>query len=154
MVTDTLDQPASGRFVDGEHRFPLRVYVEDTDLGGIVYHANYLRFMERARTDMLALAGIDQRATIEGGGGIYVIASLSIRYRTPARLGDVLIVFSRIMDTKTSSCVIQQRVMRGLEVVAEADVTAVLVSPAGRPTRQPAAWVETFRRLQGEDIPA
>ncbi len=148
---DTLDRPATGRIADGAHRFPLRVYVEDTDLGGIVYHANFLRFMERARTDMLELAGIDQREAIARGTGSYVVSSLSIAYHRPAHLGDVLLVVSRMTDTRPASCVIHQRVMRGMEVVAEADVIAVLVSPTGRPRRQPQAWLEAFRRLQGED---
>jgi acyl-CoA thioester hydrolase len=148
---ETLDRPATGRIAAGEHRFPLRVYVEDTDLGGIVYHANFLRFMERARTDMLELAGIDQREAIARGQGIYVISALSIQYHRPAGLGDILIVVSRMTETRPASCVIHQRVMRGLELVAEADVTAVLVSPTGRPKRQPQAWLEAFRRLQGEE---
>lgn len=148
---ETLDRPATGRIAGGEHRFPLRVYVEDTDLGGIVYHANFLRFMERARTDMLELAGINQREAIAQGLGIYVISALSIQYHRPASLGDVLIVVSRMTDAKPASCAIHQRVMRGLELVAEADVTAVLVSPTGRPKRQPPAWLEAFRRLQGEE---
>jgi acyl-CoA thioester hydrolase len=154
MVNDEADRPVSGRFVGGEHRFPLRVYFEDTDLSGVVYHANYLRYLERARSDMLAVAGIDQRIAFESGEGVYAIHSLAIRYRQPARLGDDLLVISRVMDTKAASCVIHQRVMRGLETVAEAEVTAAFVALDGRPRRQPGAWIEAFRRLQGEDIPA
>jgi acyl-CoA thioester hydrolase len=153
MDEEMLDRPASGRFVGGEHRFPLRVYFEDTDLGGIVYHANYLRFMERARSDMLACAGIDQRAAIEAGEGVYVIADLAIRYRRPARFGDDLLVVSHVVNATAASCVIHQRVRRGLETVAEADVTAVLTLN-GRPRRQPKPWLETFRRLQGEEDPS
>src|SRR3546814_6626357 len=66
-----LPVPASGRFIAAEHHFPLRVYFEDTDLSGLVYHANYLRYMERARSDMLRIAGIDQRGNLEGGEGVY-----------------------------------------------------------------------------------
>ena len=69
MPSSFEDQPLEGRFDGPEHRFPVRVYFEDTDLSGVVYHANYLRYMERARSDMLRLAGIDQRATMEAGGG-------------------------------------------------------------------------------------
>src|ERR1700761_9008311 len=79
-------QQPLGRFVGPEHHFVLRVYFEDTDLTGVVYHANYLRFMERARSDMLLAAGIDQRAAHEGGEGAYAIANLAIKYRAPARL--------------------------------------------------------------------
>ena len=80
-MTDALhDQPAAGRFVDGEHRFPLRVYFEDTDLTGAVYHANYLRDFERARSDMLAMAGVDQRAACESGEGADAIHRAVGRY--------------------------------------------------------------------------
>jgi acyl-CoA thioester hydrolase len=99
METGGADQPAhqphSGRFDGVERRLPIRVYFEDTDLSGVVYHANYLRFMERGRSDMLRLAGIDQRAVFEAGEGAYAVASLAIRYRAPARLDDALVVHPR-----------------------------------------------------------
>jgi acyl-CoA thioester hydrolase len=79
-------RPADGRFVHGVHHFPLRVYFEDTDLSGMVYHANYLRFMERARSDMLRAAGIDQRAAQDAGTGVYAVVDAAIRYRRPAAL--------------------------------------------------------------------
>jgi acyl-CoA thioester hydrolase len=141
------DQPIGGRFDGVEHRFPVRVYFEDTDLSGIVYHANYLRFMERARSDMLRLAGIDQRAAFEAGEGAYAVADLHIRYLAPARLDDDLLVTTRLVQVRAASVVIHQRVSRGGETLAQAEVTAALVAPNGRPRRQPAAWVETFRRL-------
>lgn len=149
MVQDALDQPHRGRFVGGEHRFALRVYFEDTDLTGIVYHANYLKYMERARSDMLRAAGIDQRAAHEAGEGAYAVAELAIRYRRPAKLDDELLVASVIRDIRAASCVIHHRVMRGDEVLAEADVTAAFITPDGRPRRQPRAWVESFERLKG-----
>ena len=95
-MTGAAPAPASGRFDGSEHLFPLRVYFEDTDLSGVVYHANYLRYMERARSDMLALAGIDQRAAFDAGGVAYAIADLHIRYLATARLGDALLVTSRV----------------------------------------------------------
>jgi acyl-CoA thioester hydrolase len=142
-----VDQPTEGRFAGVEHRLPLRVYFEDTDLSGVVYHANYLRYMERARSDMLRLAGIDQRATYEGGGGAYAITDLHIRYRAPARLDDALIVASWVTATTPARVVIHQTVRREQEVLAEAVVTAALVAGNGRPLRQPAAWTDIFRRL-------
>jgi acyl-CoA thioester hydrolase len=153
MFHETLDQPASGRFADGEHRFAVRVYFEDTDLSGVVYHANYLRFMERARSDMLRVAGIDQRGAMESGEGYYAVAGMVIKYRRPARLDDALLVASRVIEVKAASCLIQQRVMRAGELVAEADVTAAFLGLDGRPRRQPAAWIEAFRRLQGDTGP-
>jgi acyl-CoA thioester hydrolase len=149
MGIEGQDQPASGRFAEGAHLFPVRVYFEDTDLTGVVYHANYLRFMERARSDMLRVAGIDQRCAMERGEGYYAVAGLAIKYRRPAKLDDALVIFSKVIDVRAASCVIQQRVMRGLELVADADVTAAFLGLDGRPRRQPAAWIDAFR-LQGD----
>lgn len=140
-------QNAHGVMAGREHRFPCRVYFEDTDLSGIVYHANYLRFMERARSDMLTAAGIDQRAAHEAGEGVYAVTEVAIRYRAPARLGDDLIVASTLRQLRAASCVIHQRVMRGREMLTDAQVTAAFVTPDGRPRRQPAAWVAAFAPL-------
>jgi acyl-CoA thioester hydrolase len=150
MLNDPLDRPQSGRFMDGEHRFPVRVYFEDTDAGGVVYHASFLRFMERARSDMLRVSGIDQRGALEGGAGAYLVAELAIKYRRQGKLDDDLLVVSRIGEIRAASCVIHQRVMRDGEVLAEADVTAAFLSPEGKPRRQPRAWIDIFKRLKGE----
>jgi len=146
------DLPIAGRFDGREHRFPVRVYFEDTDLSGVVYHANYLRYMERARSDMLRVAGIDQRATHEAGEGAYAVASLNIRYAVPARLDDALLVVSRLKQVRAASVSIHQRVMRDGVVLAEADVVAAMVAAGGRPKRQPRAWIDIYERLvwQGE----
>lgn len=146
------DLPTGGRFDGREHRFPVRVYFEDTDLSGVVYHANYLRYMERARSDMLRVAGIDQRAVHEAGEGAYAVASLSIRYAAPAKLDDALVVVSRVMQSRAASVSIHQRVMRGDVLLAAADVVAALVAVGGRPKRQPRAWTDIYERLvwQGE----
>lgn len=141
------DQPASGRFVGREHRFPVRVYFEDTDLSGIVYHASYLRYMERARSDMLRLVGIDQRGTHEAGDGVYAVADLAIRYRRPARLDDDLLVLTRLRKITAPAVRIHQRVMRGGEVLTDAEVLAAFISPDGRPRRQPRAWLDLFEPL-------
>ncbi|MCC2980637.1 tol-pal system-associated acyl-CoA thioesterase [Sphingomonas sp. IC-11] len=134
---------------------PVRVYFEDTDLSGVVYHANYLRFMERARSDMLRLAGVDQRAAHETGTGAYAVASLAIRYRAPARLDDALVVCTRVTAVGAASVSIHQRVMRDTLVLAEADVVAALVAPSGRPRRQPRDWIDRFAALvdKGEKRP-
>jgi len=147
MTTGRIDQPVEGRFDGVTHRFPIRIYFEDTDLSGVVYHANYLRFMERARSDMLRLAGVDQRAAHEAGEGAYAVASLAIRYAAPARLDDALVVETKVTDVRAASVSIHQRVMRGAILLAEADVVAALVAPSGRPRRQPRAWIERFNTL-------
>src|SRR5690348_6025447 len=86
MTLETLDTPYRGGFVGAEHRFALTVYFEDTDTAGVVYYANYLKFMERARSDMLRAVGVDQQAALRGDGSAYFVTRVDIRYRRPARL--------------------------------------------------------------------
>ncbi|MFN3944222.1 MAG: tol-pal system-associated acyl-CoA thioesterase [Allosphingosinicella sp.] len=146
----TIDIPYRGGFVGNTHRFALRVYFEDTDLAGIVYYANYLKFMERARSDMLRAVGIAQRDAIEAGEGVYAVADLAIKYRRPAKLDDELVVVSEVVEVRAASCVIHQRVMRGDEILTDATVTAAFLTLDGRPKRQPRAWIDTFERLKRE----
>jgi acyl-CoA thioester hydrolase len=143
----TSDTPQSGRFEGREHRFAVRVYFEDTDLSGVVYHANYLRYMERARSDMLRVAGVDQRAAFEAGEGAYAIRDLAIRYAAPARLDDALVISSRVEKIRPASVVIHQQVMRDATILADARVEAAFVAPSGRPRRQPENWLRAFERL-------
>ena len=151
MTEPLRDRPYEGAFHGNTHRVALRVYFEDTDTAGIVYYANYLRFMERARSDMLRAVGIDQRAALEAGDGVYAVAEVAIKYRAPAKLEDELVVVSEVREVRAASCVIQQRVMRGAQILTDATVTAAFLSPDGRPKRQPRAWVEKFERLKGDE---
>ena len=144
------DQPTAGRFDGNTHLYPVRVYFEDTDLSGVVYHANYLRWMERARSAMLRLAGIDQRAFHAGGEGVYAVADLHIRYRAPARLDDDVLVVSQVTRVAAASVVIHQSVRLDGRELAAADVTAALVAASGRPRRQPKAWIDLYQRLVKE----
>ena len=130
------------------HYFALRVYIEDTDLGGVVYHANYLRYLERARSDLLRSAGIDQRAAIEKGKGVYAVAELHIKFCKPAKLDDELVILSQLAKLRGASCVIVQKIMREHDLLAEATVTVAFLNSEGRPQRQPAEWVEKFERLK------
>jgi acyl-CoA thioester hydrolase len=140
--------PFTPGYFDGPtHLFRARVYFEDTDLSGVVYHANYLRYMERARSDMLRLAGINQRAANDAGEGAWAVTDLAIRYRRPAKLDDDLTVISRVEAVRGASVIIAQRVMRGDDMLSEARVTAAFVSPDGRPRRQPADWADRFRSI-------
>jgi len=145
-----VNHPYEGAFVGGTHHFALRVYFEDTDVAGIVYYANYLKYMERARSDMLRALGLDQRGAIERGEGVYVVAEAHIKYHGSAKLDDDLLLRSEVRRVRAASCLIQQRVMRGAEILAEALITAAFISPEGRPKRQPRAWVEAFERLKTE----
>jgi acyl-CoA thioester hydrolase len=142
-----LVTPYRGGFVGREHYFALTVYFEDTDTAGVVYYANYLRFMERARSDMLRLVGIDQREVMNSGGGAYYVADVNIRYLRPARLGDDLQVISTVEAVRGVSVVIHQRVMRGEEQLTDARVTAAFLDDYGRPQRQPKEWVERFKAI-------
>ena len=143
----SLDTPYRGGFVGPEHRFALSVYFEDTDTAGVVYYANYLKFMERARSDMLRAVGVDQRDVLHRDGGAYYVAECNIRYVKPARLGDDLVVVSSVEHVRAASVSIHQRVMRGNELLTDARVTAAFLDANGRPQRQPKEWVETFNGI-------
>ena len=152
-VTAPMPEPAAGRFIAAVHHFPVRVYFEDTDLSGVVYHANYLRYMERARSDMLRVAGINQRAAQEDGTGVYAVTGLTIDYRRPARLDDDLLVESHVANIRPVACTIHQRVRRGDEILTDGEVSVAFLTLEGRPTRQPKPWIDIFSRLmRGEDI--
>jgi acyl-CoA thioester hydrolase len=146
-VDRDLDQPYRGGFAGREHRFALTVYFEDTDTAGIVYYANYLKFMERARSDMIRAAGIDQKAELDTSGSAYAVAEVSIKYRAPAYLGEDLVVVSTIEAVRAASVTIHQRVMRGDRLLTVAIVTAAFLSADQRPQRQPRHWVERFQSI-------
>jgi len=156
MSDGDTDTPYAGAFSGREHRFALRVYFEDTDAAGIVYYANYLKFMERARSDMLRAIGIDQRGALDAGqgeyAGVYVVAEAQIKYRRPAKLEDALVIVSHLVGLGAASATIHQRVMRGEEMLADATIVAAFLSLDGRPKRQPKAWLERFKPLlKGEN---
>lgn len=129
------------------HYFALRVYIEDTDIGGVVYHSRYLGFLERARSDMLTVVGIEQRAAIEKGEGVYAVAEVHIKYLKPAKLDDDLVIATNLVVVRAASCQIRQVIRRGSDIIAEATVTAAFLGANGRPRRQPPEWAEKFSNL-------
>jgi len=137
-------QPSSGIFEGHCHLFPVRVYYEDTDLSGLVYHANYLKFCERARSDLLRLLGIDQRKAHEDGVGNYAVAEANLRYFIPARLDDSLTVQTECVELKAASVRLRQRLMRGGDLLVEVTVRVGFIAPSGRPRRQPDEWRKAF----------
>ena len=147
MASPDLVTPYRGGFVGNEHRFALSVYFEDTDAYGIVYYANYLKFMERARSDFLRAVGVDQGEELRRSGSAYAVVEVDIRYRKPARLGDDVVVISTVEQVRASSVLIHQRVMRGKEQLTDARVTAAFLDGEGRPRRQPRDWVEKFNKI-------
>lgn len=142
-----------GWFVGQCHHFPLRIYYEDTDLSGLVYHANYLRYAERARSDMLRLLGIDQRAASEAGEGHYAVAEANLRYLRPARLDDSLVVQTRCVELRAASVRLAQQVWRGDDLLVEVAIRVGFIGPDGRPRRQPEPWRAAFAAFFQPDLP-
>ena len=120
------------------HRFQTRVYYEDTDLAGIVYHANYLRFIERARTEFVRARGVDQRALKATGGIIFAVRHLEADYLAPARFDDELVVETSIEAITGARIVMRQAVIRAGETLFSALVTLVAITEAGQAARLPA----------------
>jgi acyl-CoA thioester hydrolase len=138
-MTSALD----GEIRNGRHHQPVRVYYEDTDFSGVVYHASYLRFMERGRSNYLRLLGANQRALFEevakeAPGFAFVVRSMQIDFRKPARMDDVLEIISTTAEVKGASVVVHQQVMRGDEMLVEAKVQVAFVSGGrARPIPKP-----------------
>ncbi len=141
-----------GGVLDGtRHLYAVRVYYEDTDLSGVTYHANYLRWFERARSDLLRVLGIDQRSAFEAGEGAYAVADLSMRFLRPAKLDDDVVIETRCTEMRAASCRMHQKAYRSSggnrELLTEATFRVGFVAPDGRPVRQPAAWREAFQTV-------
>jgi acyl-CoA thioester hydrolase len=122
-----------GGIKDGRHIQPVRVYYEDTDFSGIVYHANYLRFMERGRTNYLRLIGADHRKLFEetekeAPGFAFVVRSMTLDFYKPAVMDDILHVITEPSEVKGASVTLHQRVMRGDDLLVEAHVRVAFVS--------------------------
>ena len=138
--------------IDGQvHRFAVRAYFEDTDLSGVVYHANYLRWFERTRSDFVRLLGIDQRAANESGGGAFAVADLTIRYLAPARLDDGVLIETLVTDLRAASCRMQQKAFHeDGRLLTEATFRVGFVAPDGRPRRMPDGWRAAFAPIAVE----
>ena len=117
------------------HRFDLRVYYEDTDLAGIVYYANYLKFIERARTEWVRGHGVDQGKLRDGAGVVFAVRRVEADYLRPARFDDQLLVQTRLTTLTGARIVLNQTVLRGPEVLFAAVVTLVCMSVQGQPSR-------------------
>ena len=134
------------------HRYAVRVFFEDTDLSGVVYHANYLRWFERARSDMLRLLGIDQRSVHESGGGAFAVAELTLRYHAPARLDETVGIESVAQELRAASSRMLQRAYlltpdAPPRLLTEATLRIGFVGPDGRPRRQPQSWRDAFATI-------
>lgn len=140
-VTERPD--LDGDIVNGVHVMPVRVYYEDTDFSGVVYHASYLRFMERGRTNYLRLLGTDQRALFdaaqkEAPGFAFVVRSLAVEFLAPARMNDLLEIETAPQEVKGASITLRQRVTCGGDMLVEASVRVAFVSEGrARPIPKP-----------------
>jgi acyl-CoA thioester hydrolase len=132
-----------GTLGDGRHTQPVRVYYEDTDFSGVVYHASYLRFMERGRTNYLRLIGADHRALFEQAaaeapGFAFVVRHMDIAFKKPAHMDDVLEIVTAPEEVKGASVMLHQKVMRGEDLLVEAHVQVAFVSGGrARPIPKP-----------------
>jgi acyl-CoA thioester hydrolase len=123
------------------HTFPVRVYYEDTDFSGVVYHASYLRFMERGRTEMLRACGIDQGAVLAGEPAArfgFAVRAMTVDFRRPARMDDLLTIETGIVEIGGASMELAQRVLRGADPLVTATVRIACIVD-GRPRRLPDA---------------
>ncbi len=146
-MEEKVKAPA-GVFADGKFYFPARVYYEDTDAGGIVYYANYLKFAERARTEFVRALGMSQQENLaaEERAG-FVVRSLNADYKAPAVLDDLLTVSCEVTELGGASAVMHQEILRGDEVLVSLDVKVVYVLLKNkRPARIPAALAEKLRQ--------
>ncbi len=135
--------PSAGAFQAREHGLPVRVYYEDTDFTGLVYHASYVRFFERGRSDFLRLAGADHTvmATL---GTAFVVVRLEVDFRRAARIDDALLVATRIAAMRGPRLRFAQRIDRGGETICRASVDAACINAAGRARRPPSELIQAL----------
>jgi acyl-CoA thioester hydrolase len=125
--------------------WPIRVYWEDTDAGGIVFYANYLKFFERARTEWLRALGLTQSRLREESGGIFIVSETSVRYRAPSRLDDELLVTAQLEAAGRASLIIAQKAFRGDTLLCDGTIRIGWVDAATlRPERVPAAILQAL----------
>jgi acyl-CoA thioester hydrolase len=139
-MTKTVEHPSAGRFEGREHLLPVRVYYEDTDFTGLVYHANYLRYFERGRSDFLRLASTGHKELLDRDDPLaFVVVHMAIDFKKGARIDDALLVHTTYDAVKGARLVISQRIERAGELIAQARVEAACIDLQGRPRRPPKA---------------
>jgi acyl-CoA thioester hydrolase len=136
MPADERDAPTSGRYEGREHVLPVRIYYEDTDFTGVVYHANYLRYFERGRSDALRAAGVSHTDLLaDDRPTAFTVVRMEIDFRRPARIDDALQVRTLYESLRGPRLSIRQRLLRGDDLVCEAQVEAACIDLSGRPAR-------------------
>ncbi len=137
----------SGELTDSGHRLSARVYFADTDFSGVVYHARYLEFFERGRSDYLRLAGVHHNELIDGKHGeklVWVVKRMEIDFRAAARIDDVLLIETATAEISGARIVMAQQIKRGDQVLVEARVQAAIIGESGKPRRFPKEWIDVF----------
>lgn len=129
--------PREGTLSSGVHRFPIRVYYEDTDAAGIVYYANYLKFVERARTEMMRLFGVEHERWRQDEGTAFIVSRATLDYLAPARLDDELVVETSVKELGGASILLDQDVKRADTLLVRAVIRVACVGRSGRPVRLP-----------------
>ena len=135
-----------------KHELTLRVYYEETDMAGIVYYANYLKFIERGRTDFVRALGVDQTEMKVDRGLVFAVKSLTAEYVSPAKFDDILRVETTISSLSAARMVMGQQVFRGDQLLFEADVTVICMTLNGKPTRLPADIRPKLDEMQGQIV--
>lgn len=134
----TSDTPSAGRFDGRTHILPVRIYYEDTDFTGVVYHANYLRYFERARSDFLRLAGVHHNVLLDAADPIaFAVNRINLEFLKPARIDDALVVKSHFDTMQGPRIFISQHIERGEDVLVKAALEVCCISLAGRPRKPP-----------------
>jgi len=144
-MTD-VPAPTAGVFIGREHCLPVRIYYEDTDFSGVVYHANYLRYFERGRSDFLRLAGVSHSDLLDGESPIaFVVTRMEIDFKRPARIDDALVVRTTYDRVKGPRLFVSQTITRGEELIAAAVVNAACIRLDGRPAKPPPGMADKLR---------
>ncbi len=149
-----MSAPASGHLADGAHVLPLRVYYEDTDAAGIVYYANWLRFLERGRTELLRVLGQEHSALREERGIHWVVRRCTIDYLRPARLDDTIEVVTRCGELRGASLDMIQEARRQGESLVRAELVVACMNASGRPVRLPPHVRAALSQVTGRNAAA
>lgn len=148
QADDNPSEPIAGELTPFGHRLVARVYFADTDFSGVVYHARYLEFLERGRSDFLRLSGVRHTELLEGSRHgetlVWVVRRMKLEFRAAATIDDVLVIETRTKELSGARIVMDQRILRAGKVLVEAEVEAAVIDGRGRPRRFPPEWVKAF----------
>jgi acyl-CoA thioester hydrolase len=148
----TSDAPSAGRFEGRTHFLPVRIYYEDTDFTGIVYHANYLRYFERGRSDFLRLAGVRHSALLDAADpAAFAVSRMALDFSRPARIDDALLVRTLFETMKGPRIFISQALLRDGETLVKAEVQVCCISLEGRPRKPPLLLREQLKQFLDAD---